>query len=268
MRVVALLAVRNEELYLERCLEHLFRQGIETCLIDNESTDATRSIAQRFTKRGVFRIETQRYPGYFDLVAQLRMKEELACNIDADWFIHHDADETFEAPSTYGTVLDGLIAVDRQGYTAINFDEFVFLPTLDEESYEGTDYVKAMRFYYFFQPKQLRLVRAWKKIGSSVILAASGGHSAEFPDRKIYPVNFVLRHYIVLSRAHAIAKYKYERIYSSREVDERGWHGARARFDPSRLRLPARNVLKCLDDGPWDTSQPWKQHTFLGEGTS
>ena len=31
MRIVALLAVRNEEHYLERCLMYLYDQGIETC---------------------------------------------------------------------------------------------------------------------------------------------------------------------------------------------------------------------------------------------
>ena len=48
MKVVALLAVRNEEYYMEKCLTYLYEQGIETCLIDNESTDRTLEIAQDF----------------------------------------------------------------------------------------------------------------------------------------------------------------------------------------------------------------------------
>jgi len=125
-----------------------------------------------------------------------------------------------------------------------------------------------MRHYYFFEPSPLRRITAWKKTRQPVDLVSSGGHSLNFGGRKIYPVNFILRHYIVLSRAHAIAKYKRERIYSTQEVKERGWHGVRARFDPAQLCFPSRNDLNSLDDGPWDKVHPWTQHTFLGEGTS
>ena len=38
-------------------LKHLFSQRIETCFIDNDSTDQSREIAERFLMRGVFRLE-------------------------------------------------------------------------------------------------------------------------------------------------------------------------------------------------------------------
>ncbi len=41
MRVVALLGIRNEERYLERCIRHLVGQGVEVCVIDNDSIDRT-----------------------------------------------------------------------------------------------------------------------------------------------------------------------------------------------------------------------------------
>ncbi|MCT7967819.1 glycosyltransferase family 2 protein [Laspinema sp. D1] len=103
MRVVALLTVRNEERYLGRCLEHLYSQGIEICLIDNGSTDKTLDIAQSFLGRGVFRIEHFPFKGCFELEKILLNEEKLAVEIDADWFIHHDADEIREAPSPYKT---------------------------------------------------------------------------------------------------------------------------------------------------------------------
>ena len=158
MRIVALLAVRNEELYMERCLEHLYSQGIETCVIDNDSTDRTRQIAEQFLGRGVFGIETHTYPGYYDWVGLLRTKERLASEIDADWFIHHDADEIREAPAPYRTLREGIEAVETEGYNAINFDEFTFLPKSSAERYEGRDYVKGMRHYFFFQPKPLHRI--------------------------------------------------------------------------------------------------------------
>jgi hypothetical protein len=97
-----------------------------------------------------------------------------------------------------------------------------------------------------------------------VNLEASGGHSSVFEGRKVYPVNFLLRHYIVLSRAHAIRKYLIERTYSRQEVEELGWHGERARFDPSRLCFKPASALKCIDDRSWDKSQPWTKHVFFG----
>src|SRR4030067_2275128 len=112
MRVAALLTVSNEELYLTRCLEHLMSQGIETCLIDNDSTDRTLEIARKFLGRGVFRIEHLPFRGYFDLQNCLQNNERLANEINADWFILHDADEIRQAPNPYKTLLEGIEDVD------------------------------------------------------------------------------------------------------------------------------------------------------------
>ncbi len=266
MRIVALLAARNEALYLERCLAHLHSQGVETCVIDNGSTDATEAIARSFVGRGVFRIDSLPYKGFFDLVEQLQCKERLAREIGADWFIHVDADEIREAPAPWRTLREAVTAVDVQGYNAINFDEFVFLPTSDSESFEGTDYVERMRYYYFFEPAPLRRINAWKRSPRPVELTMSGGHQVQFEGRRIFPENFVLRHYIVLSRDHAIAKYGRDRVYSSAEIEERRWHGVRARFDAANLKFPDRAVLKCVDSGRWDRTDPWRRHSFMEAG--
>jgi glycosyltransferase involved in cell wall biosynthesis len=264
MRIVALLAARNEDFYLERCLEHLFQQGIETCVIDNGSTDRTRQIAKRFLARGVFRIEDLQYPGFFDLVGQLRHKERLAAEIEADWFIHHDADEIREAPRPFATLREGVEAADTAGYSAIDFDEFVFVPTSLHERFENRDYVAAMRYYYFYKPCELHRVNVWKRIGNRIDLADSGGHQVQFNGQRIYPHKFILRHYIALSEDHARRKYGHERIYSQAEVDTRGWHGWRARFDEHTICLPDRSKLKCVDDLPrWDRSEPQAHHMFI-----
>jgi hypothetical protein len=102
---------------------------------------------------------------FFDLRAVLRAKEKLAREINADWFIHHDADEIREAPAPYKTLREAICAVDREGYNAINFDEFVFVPTSDNDSFEGTDYPKTMRYYYFFEPCPLRQIKGGKILG-------------------------------------------------------------------------------------------------------
>lgn len=262
-RVVALLAARNEELYIGRCLEYLFSQGIETCVIDNDSTDATPDIVRSFLGRGVFRIEKKRYDGYHDYAGVLRLQEKLSRDIDAAWFIRHDADEVFQAPDCRQTLREAIMDVDRARCNAINFDEFVFLPSSEDESFEGTDYVERMRYYYFFSPGPLRLVRAWKKTFWPVDLSTAGGHRAAFRRRRVYPENFILRHYMGLSREHIIDKYARQRVYSPAEV-QRGWHRQRAAFDPGRVQLMRRDeLIRCSGDGLWDRSRPFTRHRLF-----
>jgi glycosyltransferase involved in cell wall biosynthesis len=241
----------------------LYEQGLETCFIDNESTDNSLEIAERFRKKGVFRIETQPYPGYFDLVAQLELKEKLANEIDANWFIHYDADEIREAPLPYKTLREGIVDADKKGYNAINFDEFVFLPTSFSESFEGKDYYKEMKYYYFFEPAPIRHVKAFKKTNTVLDIASTGGHRINFEGLNVYPISFILRHYVVLSKNHAIEKYCKERIYSQSEIEERGWHGPRATFTPDKLIFPSKQQLKSIETGFWDRSDVWTKHTFL-----
>jgi len=263
-RVVALLTCRNEALYLERCLQHLYKQGIDTCVIDNDSTDNSVGIANSFKRKGVFRIENQPYAGYFDLVEQLRIKEKLAKEIDADWFIHHDADEIREAPKQFKSLKNGIFMVNKMGYNAINFDEFVFTPTNFIENFEKKDYVKEMNYYYFFEPYPIRRINAWKNQNQVIDLINSGGHQVNFEGIKIYPENFILRHYIILSKDHAIRKYYSEKVFSKKEHEERGWHGARMTFTPEKLHFPKRELLKRIDKNKvWDKSEIWKKHTFM-----
>jgi len=264
LRVVALMTVRNEELYLERCLEHLYQQGIETCLIDNGSTDRTLEIAHNFLNRGVCRIEILPFNGIFELTKILKNEERLATEIEADWFIHHDADEIRQAPLPYQTLLEGIGDADRQGYNAINFDEFVFLPTSHDSDFTRKDYEKKMIYYYFFEPNPFHPLNAWKKM-PNINLSNNAGHRVEFTERNIFPVSFILRHYIVLSRSHAIAKYG-NRNHAIAEL-KKGWMIERELFSPDKLNFPELNRLKKLEEGGighWDRSDPWRKHEFFG----
>ena len=260
--VVALLAIRNEALYLEKCLEHLYQQGINTCVIDNNSTDNSLDIAKSFINRGVVQIETLPFEGYFDLIKQLEIKEKLASDINANWFIHHDADEIREAPITFANLYQAISAADKSGYDAINFDEFVFIPLNENERNEGKDFVKIMKYYYFFEPYPLRRVNAWKKNSLPVNLVDSGGHSVNFLGRKIFPENFILRHYIGLSLSYLDSKYS-QRVHPEEEV-KRGWHGWRAKFSEYYLNLPTIQNLKFYaGDSKWDKTDIKTEHQFI-----
>lgn len=268
MRVVALMTVRNEELYLERCIRHLQSQGVEACIIDNGSIDGTRAIAESYLGRGVMRIEDLPFTGQFELARILRNEERLAGEIDADWFMHHDADEIREAPRGFATLVDGVVAADRQGYNAINFDEFVFVPTGEDEDYERSDYVAAMKHYYFFEPAPMRRLNLWKNTGQPVDLVSKGGHVVRFANRRVFPQSFVMRHYIVLSKAHAIRKYG-DRRFSATEVGK-GWHSTRATFSELGLRFPDRSELHCIEPGgAWEKGRPQGGHLiFPGQASA
>src|SRR5688500_11424 len=161
MRIVAILAARNESLYIRRCLQSLIANGLEVYVIDNDSEDGTAGIAREFIGKGVIDVERHPYLGSFDFVRMLEHKTAICGRIDADWFMHCDADEIRQAPAPYANLAEAVADVDRQGYNAINFDEFVFLPTAEHEHYENTDYVAEMRNYYFFDPKPLHRVNLW-----------------------------------------------------------------------------------------------------------
>ena len=56
-RVVAIIATYNESRFIAGCLEHLFTQGVEAYLCDNDSTDDTVAIASRYLGSGLRGIE-------------------------------------------------------------------------------------------------------------------------------------------------------------------------------------------------------------------
>jgi glycosyltransferase involved in cell wall biosynthesis len=263
LRIVVLIGVRNEELYLSRCLEHLLQQGLEVCVIDNESSDRTLDILEEFRRCGGVRIEHLPWRGAFELAEMLRLKEALARKINADWFLHHDVDEIREATPEFSSLKEGLAAADADGFNAVNFDEFVFVPTNPEDRFEHTDYRAGMRRYYFFEPFRRRRVNAWKKT-DRFDLVTSAGHVVQFADQRLAPVSFDLRHYIFLSAEHARSKYGENRHYSQEAIDERGWHRERARWGRSAVRLPRPTDLQLWDGHSLglDRSSPKTKHLF------
>src|SRR3954466_9505472 len=120
VRVVALLAAYNEEDVIGQTVGDLVAQGLEVYVVDHGSTDGTLAEVERFAGHGVIGVE--RFTGEgFALGAQLAHKEELARRLDADWFLHVDADELRESPWAERNLAAAVAAVDRLGYNAIDF---------------------------------------------------------------------------------------------------------------------------------------------------
>jgi len=267
IRIVALMTVRNEEPYLDRCLRHLISQEVDVCVIDNESVDRTQAIAREYLGKGVIRVETIPFNGCFELEKILRNEERLAREIDADWFMHHDADEIREPPLPYRNLREAVADVDRQGYNAINFDEFVFVPTREGKDELPSDYVSEMKYYYFYEPALQRRVNLWKKGNYEVDLTSNAGHRVQFRGRRIYPESFIMRHYIALNASHMRAKYG-PRRFPENELNK-GWHAKRLNLTQETIYLPAQqDLVQVSADGTWNKSRPHRFHlVFPGSVT-
>lgn len=266
MRVVALLATYNERRFIGPCLEHLHAQGIETYLIDNGSDDGTVEIAAEYRDRGLIGIEHFPSDGVFRWSALLRRKEELAREIRADWFVHHDADEFRLPPPGQATLGEALEAADHEGFNAVNFLEFTFIPTRESPDHDHGDFRNTLRTYYPFRPVVQHRVNAWRTNDTADLgLADSGGHGLGFPGIRIRPEAMPMRHYLFLSPTHAIEKYV-RRGHDPEEV-ACGWHGWRDELTEGDIELPVESELRFDDGSPLDPSEPRRRH-FIDEALS
>jgi Glycosyl transferase family 2 len=259
MRTIALLATYNEERFITACLGHLTGHGLEVYLIDNESTDGTVELAERFRGRGLVGIETLPREGVFSLRKQLARKEELAATLDADWFVHVDADEVRLPPGTK-TLAEALAEADRAGYSAVNFQELTFVPTREAPDHDHPDYEQTLRSYYAYLPTFPHRLNAWKRpaVGRTE-LGWSGGHQVRFPGLRMFPRSFPMRHYLFLSVPHLVRKYA-DKTFDPAEVGE-GWHGWRPGLKVESVELPSARLLRHYrSDDELDASRPYLEH--------
>ena len=245
MTVTAFLAFRNEKACLANALRHLTANGVRFFLIDNGSDDCSREVCRRpeFAD-SLVGIESLAFSGAFDLQRQLETKMRLIESTDTDWVIHLDADEMMHSFRPGETLQAAIQRIDAEGFTAIDFQEFVFLP-LENDYVSDLPGFPDIRTYYFFAPAALRLVRAWKK-QPGVSMVDSGGHVAVGPELRIAPEKMALRHYMFRSQAHAFSKYS-ERSFSKDEL-ARGWHQNRVSRAASAFAFPGRGELQVLPD--------------------
>ncbi|HEX3510026.1 MAG TPA: glycosyltransferase family 2 protein [Solirubrobacteraceae bacterium] len=262
MRIIAMIQAYNEQRFIAACIEHLHDQGVEVYLIDNESEDDTVAIAERYVGRGVAGIETLPREGVFALEAQCARQEELAMTLEADWLMHHDADEMRVSPKQGQTLAEAVAEIDAAGYNAINFLEFTFFPTRESPDHDHAEFVKTMRHYYPLLPVAAHQVKAWKRQDVPVKLRPVG-HRVEFPGLTLAPDSLYMRHYQFLSAEHARKKYVSRRFAAS-EIDS-GFHGWRARIQPEQIVLPSEKDLRVYEgDHLLDPSDPLKDELLGG----
>ena len=267
MDVVALVATYNEEHCIENCIRHYAEHGVDVVLFDNESTDHTFTIAKRYVGRGVREIYRVKRGDLFELERLLLIKTVWIRESSADWVLHADADEIREPRASGETLCEAFERVARQGFNAVNFLEFTFVPTVEDPVHEPASYLQTMRHYYHFGPAYPRQIKAWmpQRLPDFEI-TSSGGHLIASEHLALCPEDFVMRHYIFLSRAHAERKYL-ARKHPQSALDK-GWHHPRHLLSKESFDLPSHSALCCVDDGPLDDSNPLPQHLAFGSISS
>lgn len=282
MKIVAILASYNEQKFIRACLEHYLEQGIEVYLLDNDSTDDTLAIAREYLGRNLIGIERIPRQGMYQWRKILMRKEQLADEIQADWLMHADPDEIRLAPDSTQTLAEAIADVDKQGYNAVNFMEYTFLPVRESPDHDNAEFQKTMRWYYPFAQRHPHRLNAWKKQrrrwpGAKVLfselahnhrwkvpsvnLRDSGGHVVQFHGIHPYPVDFKLKHYIVLSLEHAIQKYV-KKSFDPKEIA--GSHGWRATAKEHEFLLPSQSRMRLYkSDDELDASNPLTEHLLV-----
>jgi peptidoglycan hydrolase CwlO-like protein len=226
---VAIVSAFNEQDIIAQVVRDLIAQRVSVYVLDNGSTDQTAAEVGRFVGRGVIGLE--KFPpdgdagtGLYEWERILKRKEQLAHELDAQWFIHHDADEFREGPWEGLDLAASIEKVDRFGYNAIDFELLNFWPTHDDFR-PGEDVRESFVYYELGEEWNKIQIRCWKKGAYAVDLASSGGHEAIFPGRRVFPVRFLLRHYPIRGQAHGMRKvFEERRTRFTADERARGWH--------------------------------------------
>ncbi|MHB8270179.1 glycosyltransferase family 2 protein [Bradyrhizobium sp.] len=217
-------------------VQKLLEDGMDVIVYDNWSDDGTfEQLAALASTRGD--LSVVRFPEggpskYFELSALLRLKEQIAAAYPGRWIIHHDSDEIRCSPWPDLSLRQGLYLVDLMGFTAVEFTVCGFRPTDDRFAPErGLE--RHIHYFEFSSDRaDFTQVKAWRQSTRPVELVHTAGHDAYFPERRIFPYKFLLKHYPLRSPSQARRKIFVERRPRfTPEEREAGWHYHYDAFD-------------------------------------
>jgi hypothetical protein len=199
--------------------------------------------------KGVLGLERRKRRGeqhLFDWSGILKRKQALALELEADWFIHHDADEFRESPWLGITLAEAITRVDQAGWNAVDFAALDFWP-VTEQMATPRDIREAFAHCEPTGAWNYPQIKCWKRTTEEVDLVSSGGHEAIFTGRRVCPIRFLLRHYPIRGTAHGHRKVFAERIPRfSPEDRSRGWHVQYDRFTESPTFIREASTLSLF----------------------
>jgi glycosyltransferase involved in cell wall biosynthesis len=225
-RVCAIMSAYNEADVIHESIQKLTQQEVDVYLLDNGSTDDTVEIANQFLGKGLIKVErcvfTENGKEVYDWTALLKRKEELAKQLDYDWFMHVDADEIRYSPWAHRNLREGIELVDQMGFNLINFRLFNFRLTQEKSTDQSIE--DALTHYSAVEQFNRMQVKAWKK-SPGIDLVSHAGHLALLPQPKIFPIRFIHKHYPVRSLEQGSRKIIKERLARYSTSDRlKGWH--------------------------------------------
>jgi hypothetical protein len=265
---VAIIATFNEGDIIYHSLRKLIDQGVGVYLMDNWSSDDSDARVKPLLGRGIVGYEKfpPEGPGpCFRLRRTLERKEEIARSLSARWIIHQDVDEIRESPWPGVSLTDGLQRVVREGFNCVNHVVLRFRP-VDDRFRRGSDMEAHFRYFTFERnPAFFAQKRAWLQTSSTVSLAPSGGHLAEFEGQNVFPIPFLLKHYPIRGQAHGQKKVLGERL-ARYDPQERagGWHVHYDHVDAETRFLADPRALQLYD--PVGTKNYLLQHPLQPDG--
>ena len=254
MKIQAYMPVRDEVGILPFVLEHLESQGVAVHILDGWSTDGSYEMAIRL-QHGGHAITVERFPepsddGIWNCRRTLCRISDLAASSQADWCMLTDADEWRFSPRDPETLMQGIARVDSEGWNAIDHRVFVFLPTDNE----WTPSENPSRYFHHYTDNPcidmlcgIPQVKTWKNLGS-VDLVSSGGHDARFPERRLCPETFVLKHYPFRTTDQARRKLKERLTRRCHEEHQNGWGIHYDLFEPGSIFQWDQKALKMWPD--------------------
>lgn len=257
-KVAAIIHGFNEVDILTEVIPHLQRQGVEIHYFDNWSSDGSWEAMNTYLSQGLI-VHCQRYPevpsDQYEWHEQLKKTAEYATQLDADWVMHHDADEIRVSPWPNLSMRDAIAHIDSLGFNAIDFTVIDFRFTQQTEETVSQFESNLTHFEFGRRPGHFSQIKCWKN-NTPVALAATGGHDASFDGRRVFPIKFLLKHYPLRNKAQAKTKIFRDRLPRfTKENTTYGWHTQYDKFKNSN-ELPS-----------WKPSQltPWHPVFFNTE---
>ena len=251
-KVIAIMSCYNEADVIVPSIRYLVEQGVQVYVLDNWSTDGSYALAQDQIGNGVIGVE--RFPATgpspcYDWNDILTRVEELAFALDANWFIHNDVDEFRESPWEGVSLREAMYRVDWMGFNCVDHTVLNFHP-IDNGYRAGSDVKSYFRHWEWGQrPGHFAQRKAWKKTAQRVKLAESGGHDVQFAGRRIFPHNFLTRHFPIRSQNHGETKiFKERKSRWNPSEREKGWHVQYDALVPGHSFVCDPAALAAFDD--------------------
>jgi glycosyltransferase involved in cell wall biosynthesis len=203
-------------------VRHLRQQGCDVLVIDCQSTDSTRGVAR--AEGAAIQLFGAPPVSWHALLGAVEQATS-AYSGEFEWFVHCDADEIRYSDMPGETLVQGFERVQSLGYNAIDHRVVTFHPTPESAEFDGLQDPEQYFRYYSPDPLNQRLgqVKAWRNVGP-VSLASSGGHQVQFRGRRVYPMQWLSKHYPIRSQAHGERKVFQERKWLDQAQGRKDWH--------------------------------------------